>query len=752
MKPFSLLATAFLFAILIAPGSAAPANSPASVAAKRKHLATVIEELSQRDVLQLSPEQRERRATALEHLRAYAARGVFPHNTKLPQYALPYLIDRYGTRCALAYVIDRSGHGPLIERLARTDNHAWVAQLTGKTELDDWMRSNGLTVAEAAFIQAPSIVEDPADLPEPPPDSIPKAPRAPETAPPDSTPPPAPPAETPSTGRTTRTRSPATLEKGSWVRWWRYNRDAFVNLRQRYHAAATTTNNNGDAGGRARRPDDAMRRKVMIPALATLSTANDEVRASALMAWVMAAEKGARAPAVAGTLDYLRKPESRYRDLMLFALGLAQDASATQTLRDILNDTKAGRRALVRKGKVPAMTRAYAAIALGATEDPSAIADLMRVARNEKNRNDLRASALVATGQLLPLATPDVAKDVAALLAIELKRARWERPVLTAIPMTLIRSGDAVGRTAVLRAVARFRGKADVRASCALALGMASDALDAEIVDALLAASRRDPDVQARRFATIALGELCARDASDAADEKVVRKLKRHFLGTIDGHFKAPRVMEWHLLGAGLFARRFPTEGEILVKRLVRVATTGGSRDERAAASIALGLSGHMRGKDALLKLLAKAKDVTLRGAVAESLGLAGVREARPQLRKLALEDKADAVRYQAALGLGYLADGTMIEPLVTELGRTGSGPARAALTRVLGQLGDRRAIPGLIELAQDERQIRSVRERALGALGLIGRESDDSWTLPYRRGCNFAAATPTVRMVLGIF
>jgi HEAT repeat protein len=109
-------------------------------------------------------------------------------------------------------------------------------------------------------------------------------------------------------------------------------------------------------------------------------------------------------------------------------------------------------------------------------------------------------------------------------------------------------------------------------------------------------------------------------------------------------------------------------------------------------------------------------------------------------------------VRYQAALALGYVADATAVTPLVDELGNSGSELTRAALTRALGEIGDRRAIAGLIALAGDARRPDALRERAVAALGIIGRRADRSWTLPLRRGVNVAAATPVLRDLLTIF
>jgi len=211
-------------AVLVGRGHAAPANSPEAVRVKRTHLKQVVEELSARDTSALTEAQRERRARVLGALRRYAERGVFPHNTELPRFALPYFIDAHGTRCAIASAIDRSGAPGLALALAARDNHVYVASLTEDRALKEWLEENGLTLAEAAYIQAPGIVDDPSDPGEP------WSPPGGDLVPGHDTPSGgAAPTPAPTPGATTRTR-PSGFDAGGWEFWWRYNRDAFVNL------------------------------------------------------------------------------------------------------------------------------------------------------------------------------------------------------------------------------------------------------------------------------------------------------------------------------------------------------------------------------------------------------------------------------------------------------------------------------------------------------------------------------------------
>jgi hypothetical protein len=119
----------------------------------RAHLATVEVELRRKDVSGLAPAQREARLRNIDVLHQYWVHGVFPVNTDFPGRRVPYFVDRYGTRCAMAYLIEQSGLGDLVARVAAQRNNAYIRDVKDDVELVAWLRDNGLTAAEAARIQ-----------------------------------------------------------------------------------------------------------------------------------------------------------------------------------------------------------------------------------------------------------------------------------------------------------------------------------------------------------------------------------------------------------------------------------------------------------------------------------------------------------------------------------------------------------------------------------------------------------------------
>lgn len=123
------------------------------VARIQQHLLEVEVELLERDLSDLSAEQRENRARNIAVLRQYRERGIFPHNHDFPGREVPYFVDRHGTHCAMAYLIARSGSTDLVERIAGSRNNAYVPDLADDLELIAWLDNAGLTPQEAARIQ-----------------------------------------------------------------------------------------------------------------------------------------------------------------------------------------------------------------------------------------------------------------------------------------------------------------------------------------------------------------------------------------------------------------------------------------------------------------------------------------------------------------------------------------------------------------------------------------------------------------------
>jgi hypothetical protein len=100
----------------------------------------------------LSPEQLAARLRSLDHLHAYAVRGVVPTNDRFAQ-PTPVFIDPVGTRCAMAALIEAEGGEDFVFRIARDRNNARVDELLNEPDLVSWLERNGMTAEEAGRIQ-----------------------------------------------------------------------------------------------------------------------------------------------------------------------------------------------------------------------------------------------------------------------------------------------------------------------------------------------------------------------------------------------------------------------------------------------------------------------------------------------------------------------------------------------------------------------------------------------------------------------
>ena len=753
------LRTLFVALVLVAVGTPVAHSGDDSkhsskakhVERKRQHFLTVVEELSKRDVSHLDEAQRKRRRTALAELRAYALKGKFPVDERYTGFGVPYLIDDHGTRCALAHLIDHSGAARIIDRLALTHNHAFVPGLAHDRELVAWLRDHGLAVEEAAFIQMPPFTDGDTDITDTPlPDPVfadPSMPDIPRTAP------------TPSTqrpGDSDMGRRPRTsgAKAPTWHSWWDLNRSAFVDLRTRYHDEAVVTPSEDDTSAAGHRPSTSEVGHVLSPLFRKLAKEGKTIGGTALMAWARLGIEADAEEITGHALRYVGQSGNQYRGLMLLAVGLTKTPAGTAALSQIVRDTPAGRKHLAAKGTLPERTRAFAAIALGLTENDAAIDVLLDVLKNEKgDKSDLRACCIAALGHATSNGTAMRRTQVRAKLVEGVSKRTWSDSVLAAAPFALLHMGDAAGLRALHDEMGRFRKPQALRQSMALALGAHAKGAPGRETELLLATAQRDPDPLARRYAIVSLGQrtpdadMMTREAIEAR-----RITGRFYLSALQGHQVQKADRPWVYLGAALYAQKDAPQAKHVSAALVKAALGGGNREARAAAVVALGLLGGPAPRGTLRELFKKTRDQALRPYVAEAMGLLRDRESRGILLTLVKKDGTPEVRYRAALGLGYLADRSLVDELVGALQSARSEPVRAALTRVIGEIGDRSAISTLVKIASDVNQDDMTRGRAIAALGLIGETANPTWTERFKLGANRGAATPTLKAVLSIF
>jgi hypothetical protein len=132
---------------------AAPSDREAEIARVHAHLDRVEAELAARAVPDLSRDQYQQRSSVIDHLHEYIVAERYPTNDDVTPYSTPIFIDDQGARCAMAALIEASGNVALVERIARDHNYAYIDDLSGDRELQQWLGEHGISLREAARIQ-----------------------------------------------------------------------------------------------------------------------------------------------------------------------------------------------------------------------------------------------------------------------------------------------------------------------------------------------------------------------------------------------------------------------------------------------------------------------------------------------------------------------------------------------------------------------------------------------------------------------
>ena len=105
------------------------------------------------------PEIRARRDRALVLLRAYAARGIFPHHDRALPHRMPRFVDPQGRLCAVGFLIAATEGVSVARELGAHYEYAYIDEIDDP-RVDAWAERNGFSRTELAMIQ-PSYREAP---------------------------------------------------------------------------------------------------------------------------------------------------------------------------------------------------------------------------------------------------------------------------------------------------------------------------------------------------------------------------------------------------------------------------------------------------------------------------------------------------------------------------------------------------------------------------------------------------------------
>jgi len=573
-----------------------------------------------------------------------------------------------------------------------------------------------------------------------------------------------------------------------WSFWWEFNKDPYIGLKRSLGRGMTRTGSaewfmgQGEVGqGRkSLQPTRDDVENVIVPALlrALEDETNNDILTGALMALgKIGDELGEDGVShFAGVISrFLDDQNQEISETAALALGMLADQPSVQTLTELYRDTTEGRK-LVGRGEVPIRTRAFAAYGLGmcgaAIADEAskqAILESLRdvLVSERSSTRDIHVASVIAMG-LVPLdklnsgadGDPDAldSRERQLTFLMELLESDAHGFVRAHVPTAVARlcadvENDATFDTrreaiakVLIERVRKERDTDQVLQSCIIALGMLGDAdprgVDAEIRKTLIGVAEHITDKQARYYAAIALAEASSRQGSEDMSAGLAEG-KGYILARLARGNSAVRT--WNALATGVMGNALETPPAELVDALKLAA-----RDERTERIGAFAVGAGMLGAQELTPILIEKLDTfasdTARGYLCIGLGMLGATEAQDRIRTLVEESTyRPELLKSAAIGLGLLQDEDAVGHLVDALERSSSIASQAALATALGFIGDRNAIPALIELLENEEMTPKGRAFAAVALGLVGDQSDLPWNSAIARNINYTANTLTL-------
>ena len=224
----------------------------------------------------------------------------------------------------------------------------------------------------------------------------------------------------------------------------------------------------------------------------------------------------------------------------------------------------------------------------------------------------------------------------------------------------------------------------------------ALDAIGEWDFETLVEILQEHPESNVRRAAAAALGRL--------QDLRAVEPLATALL--------TDEAAEVRQESAKALRRLGDTEA---VSALIQSLREDEEEDVRAESATALGVLGDERAIQPLLEALEEDPSALVREAAAKALGLLRSSSALSELDTARTEDESQDVRHAAAGALNRYTLNELTDALLTAV----SADDRATAAKILGERGNRRAIPALIEGMNDHEEI--VRDAAREALEQFG-------------------------------
>ncbi len=491
-----------------------------------------------------------------------------------------------------------------------------------------------------------------------------------------------------------------------WEFWWEYNKEPFLNLKNRINRSNAPASGSSDFFLGSADKDNAQNtekvtdrqiRDVLIPGL--VAACDDkffDVRAAAVIGLGKTREKST----IPTIMKLLADSDKQVRESAALALGILGDKDVVPTLLALMQETSEGKK-LTANGLLT-RTRAFAAIGLGLVKDEATIQPLLAQIHADEKQKDVPICAALALGIMGETARPALPE----LLKIA-KNTKNDDFLRGHVVSAIAKIGDA-GVIPDLHDFLKDDSQHVMR-SAVIGLGLRADAEDSKSISLLVDVVEKGRDVQAKNWALISLGRI----GGTAARKALLTALDKEQRST----------QAFAALGLAIAGNKAKdsTDGKYVHEKLNDVKDPS----VRGAMAISLGILEFKAAEQDLKGILNGGGSPDLRGYAAVSLGLMRATLAQPDI-KAVLKEKGDPdLQRSAATGLGLMGDREAV-PILIDIMRTASTEfviSSAALA--LGFIGEASAVPGLLAFVKDTKTADLARANATSALGVIGDARD---------------------------
>ena len=407
---------------------------------------------------------------------------------------------------------------------------------------------------------------------------------------------------------------------------------------------------------------------------------------------------------------------------------------------------------------LPTATRSAALIAVGLIgfDDDATLLRLKAIVGMPSASADLPVSALLAIG--LVGSSEPVPELITWFQDGQIGRKKLSDLERAWVAEALGRIGDPRAARPLLTALGKKR-ILTIR-SVAIAMGRllpaCEDAEQTACAELLTRYVRAGKDVAAVNFSVISLGRLAA---APTVSLKLKKSLARFLLAWCEHVDGKPVLEPFAALALGLASPGLVSKDRdrILAALTRRLEAQKGDKMGLGAVAIALGLAGDDRPETvAMLSALVsdRALPPKLRGAAATALGLLGAKDGAEAVLRTLAERGGTALEVETAAATALLGDRRATPLLLAVFSdRRASSFALGSAALALGRIGDRTALPALIDLLEpgkvNGRRPNLARALAAQAIGFMADSTGGGALTRLSLDLNYRAMVPALSQIL---